>query len=42
MPLKAILSDMWDNVGDPRLPLVPASPETLATVAAAVTAAQSL
>jgi 4-hydroxy-tetrahydrodipicolinate synthase len=42
MPVKAILSDIWDDVGDPRLPLVPASAETLDMLSAAVAAAQTL
>jgi 4-hydroxy-tetrahydrodipicolinate synthase len=38
MPLKAALTRFWDDVGDPRLPLVPAKPETLASVATALDA----
>jgi 4-hydroxy-tetrahydrodipicolinate synthase len=40
MPVKAILSDIWGDVGVPRLPLVPASPDTLATLRPLVAAAQ--
>lgn len=36
MPLKAGLTAFWDGVGDPRLPLVPAEPETTETVGAAL------
>jgi 4-hydroxy-tetrahydrodipicolinate synthase len=32
MPLKAGLNLAWDSVGEPRLPLVPASEETVAAV----------
>jgi 4-hydroxy-tetrahydrodipicolinate synthase len=32
MPVKAGLNDLWDAVGEPRLPLVPASEVTLAAV----------
>lgn len=38
MPLKAALTRFWDEVGDPRLPLVPARPETLEAVASALDA----
>jgi len=36
MPLKAGLNLAWDPVGEPRLPLVPASDETVAAVRAAL------
>ena len=42
MPTKAGLNALWEPVGDPRLPLVPASPETRDTVVAAVGRAQRL
>ena len=42
MPVKAILSDIWDDVGVPRLPLVPASPDTLATLQSVVAVAQAV
>lgn len=42
MPVKAILSDIWSDVGVPRLPLVPAAPETLDTLRSVVAAAQAL
>lgn len=38
MPLKAGLSDLWRSVGEPRLPLVPASDETTKRVREAVEA----
>jgi 4-hydroxy-tetrahydrodipicolinate synthase len=40
MPVKAALNDLWGPVGSPRLPLVEASPETLAIVRDAVARAQ--
>jgi dihydrodipicolinate synthase/N-acetylneuraminate lyase len=36
MPLKAGLDLAWDPVGDPRLPLIPASGETRAAIEAAL------
>lgn len=42
MPVKAGLDALWEPVGDPRLPLVPASPATRAAVVAAVGQAQEL
>lgn len=41
MPLKGVLNEVWQPVGDPRLPLIPASPETVATVKEALGAAQA-
>lgn len=38
MPLKGALSRLWDNVGEPRLPLLPASNETLGVVEEALAA----
>lgn len=38
MPLKGGLNAIWDNVGDPRLPLVPASRETVKLIEEAVAA----
>jgi 4-hydroxy-tetrahydrodipicolinate synthase len=38
MPLKGALTAYWDSVGDPRLPLVPAKPETIEGVGAALEA----
>ena len=35
-PVKGALSEHWEPVGDPRLPLVPAAPETVAAVGAAL------
>ncbi len=40
IPLKAALNDVWEPVGDPRLPLIPASPETLQAVKDALARAQ--
>jgi 4-hydroxy-tetrahydrodipicolinate synthase len=42
MPTKAGLNALWETVGDPRLPLVPASSDTRDAVVAAVGAAQEL
>lgn len=42
MPTKAGLNALWEPVGDPRLPLVPSSPETRDLVVAAVGRAQRL
>jgi 4-hydroxy-tetrahydrodipicolinate synthase len=36
IPVKGALSAMWDRVGDPRLPLVPASAETIEQVEASL------
>jgi 4-hydroxy-tetrahydrodipicolinate synthase len=41
MPLKAALNALWEPVGDPRLPLVTASEETVKAVKEALTLAQS-
>lgn len=41
MPLKGALSELWRPVGDPRLPLIPAQPETVAGVLAALEAAEA-
>jgi 4-hydroxy-tetrahydrodipicolinate synthase len=41
-PLKAALNSLWEPVGDPRLPLVPASEATLAAVKESLGAVQSL
>jgi 4-hydroxy-tetrahydrodipicolinate synthase len=38
MPLKAGLNDLWRSVGEPRLPLIPASDETTKRVREAVEA----
>jgi 4-hydroxy-tetrahydrodipicolinate synthase len=35
-PVKAAMSTLWEPVGDPRLPLVPASHETVSAVEEAV------
>ncbi len=40
IPLKAALTELWQPVGEPRLPLVPAAPETLEAVKQAVAVAQ--
>ncbi len=40
IPLKAALTELWQPVGEPRLPLVPAAPETLHAVKEAVAVAQ--
>lgn len=37
-PVKGALSELWDHVGSPRLPLVDAKPETVAALVAAVRA----
>ena len=36
IPVKGALSAMWDRVGDPRLPLIPASAETIEQVEASL------
>ena len=41
MPLKAALSELWQPVGDPRLPLIPARDETRAAVIEALAAARA-
>lgn len=41
MPLKGALSEIWQPVGDPRLPLIPAQPESVAAVLAALAAAEA-
>ena len=40
MPLKGAMSQLWAPVGDPRLPLVPASPVTVTAVEEALAIAQ--
>jgi 4-hydroxy-tetrahydrodipicolinate synthase len=40
-PVKAALGELWGPVGEPRLPLVPASKETLTAVTEALEAALS-
>lgn len=42
MPLKAAMSKLWADVGEPRLPLIPASEETLTMVIEAMEAASEL
>jgi 4-hydroxy-tetrahydrodipicolinate synthase len=42
MPLKAGMTALWENVGEPRLPLVTASEETTEKVKAAYEAAQQV
>jgi 4-hydroxy-tetrahydrodipicolinate synthase len=42
MPVRAALNDLWQPVGEPRLPLVPASEETLARTKEALAAVQAL
>jgi 4-hydroxy-tetrahydrodipicolinate synthase len=42
MPLKAVLSQLWQPVGDPRLPLIPPTPETIAAVREALEWAQAV
>lgn len=42
MPLKAGMSALWENVGQPRLPLIPASDETTEKVKAAYATAQEV
>lgn len=42
MPLKAGMNALWGNVGQPRLPLVPASPETTEQIKAAYELAQDV
>ena len=42
MPLKAGMTALWENVGEPRLPLVPASEETTEKVKAAFETAQDV
>jgi len=42
MPLKGAMSKLWAPVGEPRLPLVPASPGTVAAIAAALEVAQQI
>jgi 4-hydroxy-tetrahydrodipicolinate synthase len=41
MPLKGALSEIWQPVGDPRLPLIPAQPESVTAVLAALAAAEA-
>ena len=42
MPVKGALSATWGNVGDPRLPLVAASAETVQLVEQSLEAAEAL
>ncbi len=42
MPLKAGMNALWDKVGDPRLPLVPASSETTDLIRSAYETAQEV
>ena len=42
MPLKAGMKALWDNVGEPRLPLVTASPDTTEKIKAAYEVAQEV
>ena len=42
MPLKAGLNMAWDNVGEPRLPLIPASEKTITTVREALVGLEGL
>ena len=41
MPLKGALDEVWGPVGDPRLPLIPAQPETVQAVLNTLEAAQA-
>jgi len=41
MPLKGALSEIWQPVGDPRLPLISAQPETVAAILSALEAAEA-
>ena len=40
IPLKGAMAKLWAPVGDPRLPLVPAAPETVTAVEEALAIAQ--
>jgi 4-hydroxy-tetrahydrodipicolinate synthase len=42
MPLKAGMTALWENVGEPRLPLVPAAAETTERIKAAFDTAQTV
>ena len=42
MPVKAAMAALWEPVGEPRLPLVPARPETVGLVKEALGKAQAL
>lgn len=42
MPVKGAMSRLWESVGDPRPPLVPARPETVDAIEVAVGKAQAL
>jgi 4-hydroxy-tetrahydrodipicolinate synthase len=42
MPLKAAMAKLWQYVGEPRLPLIPASAETTAMVVEAMEGASEL
>ena len=42
MPLKAVMSQVWNPVGDPRLPLIPPTPETVSQLLSALDGAQTV
>lgn len=42
MPIKAAMGALWEPVGEPRLPLVPAKPETVQAIKEALGKAQTL
>ncbi len=42
IPVKAAMAALWEPVGEPRLPLVPARPETVGLVKEALGKAQVL
>jgi 4-hydroxy-tetrahydrodipicolinate synthase len=42
MPLKGGMNALWDRVGDPRLPLVPAAPSTVAQIEEAMETARAI
>ena len=42
MPLKAGMAALWESVGQPRLPLVPAADETTEQIKAAFETAQTV
>ncbi len=42
MPIKAAMGALWEPVGEPRLPLVPAKPETVQAIKEALGKAQNL
>jgi dihydrodipicolinate synthase/N-acetylneuraminate lyase len=41
MPVKAALSAFWQSVGEPRLPLVPATAETVTAIKEALAIARA-